>query len=459
MLNRKIVLSTVTIIAALTVLTGATFALFSDTETSSGNVLAAGEVDLGIDNHSYYNGVLNPGTTWRVDYDLSDTPPRQFFDFDDLKPGDWGEDTISIHVRNNDAWVCADVKLTSKNDNGINEPEGLDGDTTGGLNEGELANEVKFYWWADDGDNVFENNETLLPGAGGNMGSLDINETVTIALADSQNNIWGGNSPFPGDEVEYLAKAWCFGETAMTPYPQDGGNLGSGPDDRPITCNGANLTNITQTDSFTLDIAFRAVQSRHNPGYLCNPSTPTLTLTPTPPQVISCEANDVQYASISSDNDQGLRKDNSPVLANRSIPSAAYGAPQTSGAASDVGFPIGSFFSLGFPLGGNNASIVYGFAQPFFPNPSGPDLQIFEVTGGVYPDEKVKVEASSTAIGPWTVLAASAIRDEDIELGILPYAQYVRLTDVSTVSDPGFPSDADGYDLDALKAFCRAQIN
>lgn len=456
MLNKKIILSTLIIITALSIVAGGTYALFTDTEISSSNVLAAGEVDLGVDNHSYYNGILNPETTWRVDYDLSDNPPRQFFKFLDLKPGDWGEDTISLHVRNNDAWVCADVTLTSNDDNGINEPEGLDGDSTPGIGEGELANLINFYWWADDGDNVYETTETLLPA--GALGNLDIGETATVALADSQNNIWGDTGPIPGDEVRYLAKAWCFGNATMTPYAQDGGNLGSGPDERPIICDGSQLTNITQTDSLKADLSFRAIQSRNNTGFECNVAEPTITPTPTTPVLISCESNDVQFASSSFDNDQGLRKDGSAVLANRSISSAAYGAPQTSGASTDAVFPVGSFFSLGFPLSGNTASIVYGFSQPFFPNPSGPDLQVFEVTGGSYPDEVLKVEAGPTSTGPWTVLAASAIRDEDIELGILPSAQFVRLTDVSNMADIGFPSDADGYDLDAVKTFCKAVV-
>ena len=98
---------------------------------------------------------------------------------------------------------------------------------------------------------------------------------------------------------------------------------------------------------------------------------------------IACAEVDTIFASSSSANDQGLRKDNSAVLANRSIPGAAFGAPQTFGADSDVGFPAGSFFSLGFPLGGNSASIVFGFTEPFYNGPSA-DLQVYEVNGRVY---------------------------------------------------------------------------
>ena len=42
-------------------------AFFSDTENSTGNTFQAGELDLKIDNTSYYNGQLNSGTTWEMD--------------------------------------------------------------------------------------------------------------------------------------------------------------------------------------------------------------------------------------------------------------------------------------------------------------------------------------------------------------------------------------------------------
>lgn len=262
-----------------------TGAFFSDSETSTGNVLAAGAIDLGIDNHSFYNGKLNPETTWRVDYDLDggedQDGPRQFFNFRDVKPGDWGEDTISLHVKDNDSWLCADVKLTSDDDNGLTEPEGDDGDTTPGIGEGELADHVNFYWWADDGDNVFEEDEKLLPS--GPLGVLSVGQTATVALADSQTNIWGDQGPLPGGDVRFVAKAWCFGDTTMTPYTQDGGNQQNGPDNRPVKCDGSNESNITQTDSFTADITFRAYQSRHNDGFVCRPlPSPSPTVTPSP---------------------------------------------------------------------------------------------------------------------------------------------------------------------------------
>jgi len=295
---KRIILSLLTLGIVAVAVTGMTTALLSDEEISSGNTFTAGAVDLGVDNHSYYNGnecaevetdiwqwvgnapYPEPGTpcetSWIVDYDIEHdaaggTEIRRFFAFDDLKPGDWGEDTISLHVDNNDAYLCVDVTLTSDDDNGCTEPEADNGDTScgdPGEGEGELADEITFYWWADDGDNVYEERETLLPA--GPLGAISVGQTATIALADSDQNIWNDGlapGPVPGDEMLYIGKAWCFGDSDFLPYGEDD----SGPEVRPVICDGAPLNNETQTDSATLDISFQAVQSRHNANFFCIP--------------------------------------------------------------------------------------------------------------------------------------------------------------------------------------------
>lgn len=136
---------------------GISSAFFSDTETSLDNTLQAGKLDLKIDNESYYNGVLNVSTTWELD-DLTD---QLFFNFLDIKPSDVGEDTISLHVDDNNAWACMSVNMTANDDNTCTEPELLD-DTTceaPGTGQGELAENLNFIFWADDGDNVLEEGE------------------------------------------------------------------------------------------------------------------------------------------------------------------------------------------------------------------------------------------------------------------------------------------------------------
>jgi len=242
------------------VVIGATGAFFSDTETSTGNTFTAGAIDLQIDNESYYNGARNEGTSWtQSDLDGS----QFFFNFNDLKPGDWGEDTISIHVNNNDAYACVDVRLDSNDDNGLTEPEAGDGDETGGEGEGELANAVHFYWWADDGDNVYEEGEQLLDG--GPLGSLEVGQVATVALAEPNGGVFNG--PLQGDTVYHIGKAWCFGDSAFQPYEPGE----TGPTERPVICDGAGEDNITQTDSLTATISFYAEQARNNGEFICRP--------------------------------------------------------------------------------------------------------------------------------------------------------------------------------------------
>jgi hypothetical protein len=115
--------------------------------------------------------------------------------------------------------------------------------------------------------------------------------TFSVELADSTGNAWGGNDPLPANETVYIAKAWCMGTLAPAALVQDG-NSNDGPiDDTDIegldrlgtgvTCDGTTLNNLTQTDGVTMDIAFRAVQSRNNPNFVCNddrPRTATLTI-------------------------------------------------------------------------------------------------------------------------------------------------------------------------------------
>ena len=279
---KKIITSTSMLLLVSAIVIGSSIAYFSDTERSDGNTFSAGEIDLGIDNSSYYNGVFNPDTSWLMTYDLSDgSGPSTdgkylFFDFDDLKPGDWGEDTISIHVKDNDAWACLNIDLSAIDDNGLTEPEEEDGDTTGGVGEGELQKQIKFMWWKDDGDNVLEEDEAnsvfyadLLAGLAG----------IEVPLADSTGNGVLSDTPLLGSETYYIGKAWCFGSFDLVPVEQDGFGPIIGADDYPtngpdvrsagVYCDGIETDNTTQSDSVVGDISFIAVQSRNNPDFKC----------------------------------------------------------------------------------------------------------------------------------------------------------------------------------------------
>jgi predicted ribosomally synthesized peptide with SipW-like signal peptide len=322
---KRISFSLVLVLMAVVALAaGSTGAFFTDAETSTGNTFTAGAIDLKIDNTSYYNGNVcaNPSsdnpdlgyiwvgtalfpvpgtpctTTWASD-DLNDgeVTLHKFFDFFDLKPGDQSEDTISLHTQN-DAYLCAEVKLTSNKDNDCTTPEdaasgGENGQCGEGDSEsnGDLAQNVNFIWWADDGDNVLESNETVIPG--GNLGQLGVGNSAQVVLADSNTNIWTGQGgPITASTTMYIGKAWCFGDITAdsnTKVAQDGqgavdinptdGIPDNGPDSRGggFLCNGSALDNKSQTDTMTADVTFEATQARNNPRFTCEQTT-TLTL-------------------------------------------------------------------------------------------------------------------------------------------------------------------------------------
>ncbi len=542
---------------------GATSAFFNDTEQSAANAFTAGDVDLKIDNESYYNGFFNEGTSWLED-DL-DGNDYKFFDFGDLKPGDYGEDTISIHVDTNDAYLCANVTLTSNNENTCNEPEALEDASCGvvddslGAGLGELADLVEFVWWADDGDNVLEDDEDVI--SEGTLGALEVGDTYPLTLADSSKNIWNAldaGGPVDGNTTYYIGKAWCFGDISSQPVPQDdetnvmspaGDNndddTEGSPEDGGITCNGEPLGNSSQTDSLTADIAFSAVQSRHNPKYICEQPRPRTTLTlvkqvfnsgpfnelpiawtlsadgvttdlsgqsgtpsvtnaavapgaynlgETGPQGytasnwscvggtqndadtvtiaegqnVTCTVTnyvqctpELRYADAVVTSDIGALKNGGSVLANRSNPALALGAPQSAGTPFDNPVVSGSFFSLGFDENDDDLEGGWGifeFTDNYIVDGPGNDIRAWEVTGGTsYPVEKIKIEVSQDGTN-WFVVAATLNRDSEADLADsgLTWAKYIRVTDVSDQSDTGYPADADGYDLDAISALTCA---
>lgn len=267
----KILLSASMIAFVAALVFGGTQAFFSDEEVSNGNTFAAGAIDLQIDNSSYgfdWNDptVDNPSGVWGPNeansWTLADLTDQLFFSFIDLKPGDYGEDTISLHVVDNDAFACMAFDLTGTPENGQNEPEAAV-DETAGENEGELQNYLSFLFWMDDGDNVYEVGEDVIEDLSGEPGSVFTGEW--LALAE------GGDTPLTGDTTQYIGKGWCFGEMTEAPVAQDG--VGTNPPSAPerigFTCNGAGDHNDAQTDGIVVDVGFYAVQSRNNDQFSC----------------------------------------------------------------------------------------------------------------------------------------------------------------------------------------------
>ena len=158
-------------------------------------------LDLKIDSTQHYNGnecvlVGNnyqwtgtadypaPGTTCTGTWTETDLNCRhKFFKFDDVKPGDFGEDTISLHLSGEDG--CGQILFKNVRDegNGCNDPETKSTDPdcntkTPGVKEknGELREALLFSLWLDqgrtpgfqgktdpgEGDNIFNEQDLLI---------------------------------------------------------------------------------------------------------------------------------------------------------------------------------------------------------------------------------------------------------------------------------------------------------
>ena len=233
-MKKKILISSVMIVGIVALIIGVTTSFFSDTEVSTGNVFTAGDFDLMIDSTCTYNGQTQTFCTWvekNLDGDL-------FFNFGDIKPSDSGEDTISFHIIDNDAWLCAEVYNLVNKDNGCRTPETLAPDLTcgdPGIGEGELQDNLFFTVWQDTNcDNVLDSGEVVI------IQDQPASDLVWT-IADSTT----GN-PIPGDTTVCYGLAWNV----------------------PLVTN-----NIIQSDSLTGDIKFTAVQARGMTDFKCSDLT------------------------------------------------------------------------------------------------------------------------------------------------------------------------------------------
>jgi len=198
-LSRRNLLAAMGAIGGAAALGGAgTMAYFNDTESFTGNQLVAGELDLKVDWQETYDGPNGeeyvsafPDTngdnvqdevltrdeiaqdqfgddyanlsadnqaTVEADFraqfaDVPDQLQAPLIDLQDVKPGDSGEVTFSMHVFDNPAYLWMGGNLYENAENGMNEPEGQV-DTTPG---GDLADALMArLWYDEDGDNVFD---------------------------------------------------------------------------------------------------------------------------------------------------------------------------------------------------------------------------------------------------------------------------------------------------------------
>lgn len=399
--------------------------------TQTQSAFAANGLDLTIANTSYYNGAPSAQNTWQLaSLDDGQGPSGLgqylFFNFTDIKPGDQGQDAIGLSAQGADYYACVDLTLTENDDNQTNEPELTDGDTPddpGNLFDGELGDALQFLFWIDDGDNVFEDDEAILD-TGTATTTLDADWT----LADTSTNIFTGSGPLLAGDSYTIGKAWCFGDLTQTPLAQDGvGNARTpiDPDGPGVSCAGDTQTNLTQTDRLKADIEILAIQADTNPDYTCGTCS------------LLGEFGAVQVATAN----QGLRKGGDPVAVDRTNPTAALGLPEQTAAS-------GTFYSLG--IGG---TLTLKFAEPV-EDLGGTDLSLYEITGGVYPEETALVEVSQDGLVFESLGTASSLSGPlisfDLTATSFDWIQYIRLTDTTDTSLHN--NLADGFDLDGIIA-------
>ena len=271
-----------------------TGAFFNDTETSANNTFTTGSIDLKVDSTSHYDGLVcqynsndkkyewvAEGDTQRSDligtdcngsWVLTDLgPTNQFFNFADLKPGDSGENTLSLHVINNDALACAVINNMHDDDLSLTSPEYKAGDPSSGPDRGEVASQLHFFAWNDNGgtpnsggvagDNIWNGDEQQL-----------FSNTEGPA-SDVLNGVAYQLGQLPAGDTSYIGIYWCYGDITVGVHT--------------LSCDGSSVNNLSQTDRLTADISFYVEQQRNNDNFQC------LTPTNDDPRIIKVSQNDL----------------------------------------------------------------------------------------------------------------------------------------------------------------------
>ena len=235
-MNKKLILSIVAVAVVAIVAIGGTIAYFSDKEISLGNQFTAGSIDLKVgDSAVVVNGPVGTTTGWSP----TDLTNEKFFDLNDLKPGDNGQDTIKIKVGSNPAWVCGEISNVNSLENDLISPETKAGDTTADVGEIDKQLYIKFFKDGDcdgtqDASEVTLKDWTLFA----NVGKFAIADSIT------------GSAFQPGVET-CVTKQWCFGTASAN------------------GCDGSSVNSESQTDKLTADISLEAIQTRHNENFVC----------------------------------------------------------------------------------------------------------------------------------------------------------------------------------------------
>lgn len=248
-LNRRALLAGGMILFSAALVAGLTGAFFSDTETSSNNVFQADTLDLEV-------GINSESTLGKLSLASLDGN-EALFNFEGLTPGDTDGGFFKLRA-NQDAWACMAAEITGTPENDRLSPEAKAGDTTPGVNKGELQNFMQLATWIDvDEDGIYSDTvDTELV-----VMDLTSFDGSWMTLMDSANA-----TNLDKDVRGEVGFQYCFGEFSDMTDPSLG-------------CNGANPdTNQAQSDAVEMTMKFIGMQHSNNPTFVCgslNPVTVT----------------------------------------------------------------------------------------------------------------------------------------------------------------------------------------
>ncbi len=162
-----------------------------------------------------------------------DGEPLPLIDIQDVKPGDFGELTLSYHLCGNPGfvWLQADDVLAEEND--YTEPERKDSDESGDADDDgeddvvELLDEIQTTWWYDtDGDNVLDAEDE----GGGEAGIADV-----VIVMDVSGSMSGSKLANAKEGAKALVDAVGDGvDVALVPFSNSASvaaGLGTDPAD------------------------------------------------------------------------------------------------------------------------------------------------------------------------------------------------------------------------------------
>jgi predicted ribosomally synthesized peptide with SipW-like signal peptide len=199
-------------------------------------------------------------------------------DIEDVKPGDSGSVSYSLHLFDNPGYIWLNGGLVEARENGVTEPERTDDEEGGapsevasGLdNDVELLDEIRVTVWYDaDGDAVVDDDEPVLLGGNEDPTANPTLRQVLELLSTGEGIPLDGSGAI---DVGATGRA-CF-ENSTTYYVGFAWEL---PVDH---------ANEIQSDGVTFDVGFYAEQCRHNDGSGSDPSVrvtnPSVIETPNP---------------------------------------------------------------------------------------------------------------------------------------------------------------------------------